>query len=470
MDKTRPVLAGYRAMRSPRRLSVLALVASCGILLTPAQGADAALSVNHVQIAPGTYFSWGTDTSGGHVRHVSILEIHPGGTAATIDTAMPKGSIPGTSGISTMVPAEKNAIAGVNGDFGVNRPYHAFLMDGDLWQTGIRSGIDFGVRRDETGAYVGRPRANVTVTTPNSRVAVDRVNSSAGVPGSQAKGEIAMFTPRGGSAEKPAVKVCAVRLKNPTKLAWSAGKKGVQRKYTVDAQKCAAKGASKTPLPVQANTVVLTSLTGAGTQQAKIKAFKPLVGKQVTVTWSLGGFPNVLDAIGGDPQLLVKGAINTASLNKTKCTKGSTVGCNNPRTAIGVNKACTTAGSGCTIWIVVVDGRQGAGWSEGMCLTDNKTTVSACNNGAIGLAHFMKNLGAYDAINLDGGGSTGMWIKKAALKSAGVASVCQSVSGAKNGKLGCFVNRPTTNGSSIAERSTQSAVMVLNGPDTNEPL
>ena len=78
--------------------------------------------------------------------------------------------------------------------------------------------------------------------------------------------------------------------------------------------------------------------------------------------------------------------------------------------------------------------------------------VSSCNNGAIGLAHYMQNLGAYDAINLDGGGSTGMWIKKSALGSL-ASQVCQTVSGAKNPSVGCFVNRPTTNGSTIAERA-----------------
>jgi hypothetical protein len=461
-------------MRTPRRFALPIVLCAFALVLVPLQGAGAAdgqvWTYNHKQIAPGTFLTWGTDTSGGHLRHVSILEIHPGATAATIDTAMPKASMPGNLGISSMVPLEANAIAGVNGDFGFDRPDHAFAMDGDMWQSGLESGTNFGVRRDETGAYIGKPHIAITVKTPSSTVAVDRENSSAGLPAAEAKPEIAMFSPRGGSADKPAVKVCAVRLKNPGPVAWAAQKKGVQRTYTVDAQKCAKKTATVTPLGVQANTLVLTSMMGTGTKQSQIKAFKPLIGQQVTVKWAMGGFPDVLDAMGGDPQLLVAGAINTDVLSNARCGGGATVGCNNPRTAIGVNQACVNASGDCTIWIVVVDGRQ-TGWSGGMCLLDNVTKLAQCKNGTLGLAHFMLNLGAYDAINLDGGGSTGMWIKKTALTAGGIpSSICQTVSGAKNPTIGCFVNRPTTDGTHIAERSAQSAVMVLNGPDTNEPL
>ena len=109
---------------------------------------------------------------------------------------MPKTSMPGSAGISTMVPAEANSIAGVNGDFGSNRPDHAFLMDGDLWQSGLESGTNFGVRRDETGAYIGKP--HIAITREDAELdghASTAINSSAGLPAAQAKTEIAMFSP-----------------------------------------------------------------------------------------------------------------------------------------------------------------------------------------------------------------------------------------------------------------------------------
>ncbi|MEP0846161.1 MAG: phosphodiester glycosidase family protein [Phycisphaerae bacterium] len=57
----------------------------------------------------------------------------------------------------------------------------------------------------------------------------------------------------------------------------------------------------------------------------------------------------------------------------------------NPRTAVGTDR------DGRTLWIVIVDGRQ-PGISHGMTLVE--------------LACLFKSLGAWDALNLDGGGST----------------------------------------------------------------
>ena len=70
---------------------------------------------------------------------------------------------------------------------------------------------------------------------------------------------------------------------------------------------------------------------------------------------------------------------------------GVVMGCKvhdrSPRTAIGINASANT------VWLVVVDGRQPR-YSEGMTVVD--------------LANFMLNLGAQNAINLDGGGSSTM--------------------------------------------------------------
>jgi len=58
-----------------------------------------------------------------------------------------------------------------------------------------------------------------------------------------------------------------------------------------------------------------------------------------------------------------------------------------PRTAIGVDRA------GTTLWLVVVDGRQ-PGYSEGMSWRE--------------LGAFMRGLGCWNAMNMDGGGSSAM--------------------------------------------------------------
>lgn len=84
-------------------------------------------------------------------------------------------------------------------------------------------------------------------------------------------------------------------------------------------------------------------------------------------------------AIAGKELVVKQGQLNTAQL-KGKYAKGTY-----PRTAIAVNKEETK------VWFVVVDGRQKK-YSEGISLD--------------GLSNLLISLGAYNAINLDGGGSS----------------------------------------------------------------
>ncbi len=88
---------------------------------------------------------------------------------------------------------------------------------------------------------------------------------------------------------------------------------------------------------------------------------------------------NIQEAVGGRVTLIKEGAV----LPQTSPTL-------EPRTCIGVNQA------GNKVYMLVVDGRN-FHYSNGMNYAD--------------LAKFMKALGAYDAINLDGGGSSTFFIR-----------------------------------------------------------
>jgi hypothetical protein len=100
----------------------------------------------------------------------------------------------------------------------------------------------------------------------------------------------------------------------------------------------------------------------------------------VTTTTQLG-FPGVVDAIGGNPRLVVDGAVSGPEVDGT----GEFFG-RHSRTAVGA----TADGR---LLLVVVDGRQ-PGYSRGMTLRE--------------LAELMQRLGAVQAVNLDGGGSSEM--------------------------------------------------------------
>jgi hypothetical protein len=115
-------------------------------------------------------------------------------------------------------------------------------------------------------------------------------------------------------------------------------------------------------------------------------AMGPLrLGDAVRVSVSLAPFPP-RDAVGGRPVLFRAGAV--AARLDTVGRQGFAMG-RHPRTAAGITR------DGSRIVLVTVDGRQ-APYSDGMSLPE--------------LASLMLALGAWEAVNLDGGGSTAMVI------------------------------------------------------------
>jgi exopolysaccharide biosynthesis protein len=83
------------------------------------------------------------------------------------------------------------------------------------------------------------------------------------------------------------------------------------------------------------------------------------------------------EGLAAGPRLLRDGAVAADPANQTR----------HPRTALGLSA------QGDKVWLVVTDGRQ-AGYSEGATLGE--------------MAELLKGLGAVNAINLDGGGSSAM--------------------------------------------------------------
>ncbi len=95
----------------------------------------------------------------------------------------------------------------------------------------------------------------------------------------------------------------------------------------------------------------------------------------------------VLEALGGLPRIVRDGRVSI----ETSVEGGENFkNVRHPRTAVGFSRDSTT------VYLVTVDGRQ-PGWSVGMTLPE--------------LAQLMLDLGAYQAVNLDGGGSTTMVVR-----------------------------------------------------------
>ena len=134
-------------------------------------------------------------------------------------------------------------------------------------------------------------------------------------------------------------------------------------------------------MPIGAGSVVLSAHGAPAKQLAGLK-----VGDNVTVRQSLGpDWDATVHALGAGPMLIKEGTIYLTT--KTEDFGNDVAGGRAPRTALGLTKAGQ-------ILLVVVDGRQAA--SAGLTLLE--------------LALFMQELGAVDAMNLDGGGSSEMVI------------------------------------------------------------
>lgn len=93
--------------------------------------------------------------------------------------------------------------------------------------------------------------------------------------------------------------------------------------------------------------------------------------------------PEIKEAVSGEPLLVREGKVAADDLSAFEHAKYR-----HPRTAVGANK------EGTHVYLIVVDGRQGH--SKGMTLYE--------------LAAMFVELGAHSAINLDGGGSSAMFI------------------------------------------------------------
>ena len=108
----------------------------------------------------------------------------------------------------------------------------------------------------------------------------------------------------------------------------------------------------------------------------RVELTKPATPVAFDKTWMEG-------VVSGHPWVLDAGTVLTYTSSSSLCYY------RNPRTAVGMSK------DGKTLIVVVVDGRSSS--SVGM----------TCGE----LGNLMKGLGAYDALNLDGGGSSAMYLQ-----------------------------------------------------------
>jgi len=375
-------------------------------------------------------------------QQIRVLQLSPG---AVPDLQPAASKFPLRKRTSAMSQAA-NALAGMNGDFGTNdgQPIHMLMIDGELWTTGLLSGNAVAWASDGSRAYAGTP--DLRMSAEGATGTLFPISTWNGLHDDKT---VSAYTARGGTQVTPpgvASPVssdptwCEARLEPTSGLAWAgAARTTITRRYKVVAQ---PDPCLKTPLDVGTTSgAVVVALRFAKSTPNSVKALSP--GDHLRLQWRLAGWPGAVDVVGGG-DILVKRGANVAPDYTTGAQKIYNY---QPRTAIGVSKGCSDvdATTRCDMNWITVDGRQvSSGWSKGVRMPV--------------LADELIKLGTWNAVNLDGGGSTTMWVKTTN------AAYCQiyPIGG------GCLVQRPASTAPG-QERPVRQAEVVLPSADSGTP-
>lgn len=366
-------------MRGIRTVALGAAAAlSLGATLLPIGAeprADAASRyvVRRQGVAPGLRMLRIKDNRG--PNRIKVLKLYPP-SALTLHMELATEEIPGHETTSSMA-ARNGAVAAINGDFTLlpgdkraGRPVHTFAEDAELVTSPLVWGRNFAQTPDESAVYIGHPKTKASLTQHDTGEAWDVPlwNQLPLTPNTYG-----VYTPRGGSNHPPPRNACAARLFPVTEPTFSSDLTATEQTYYVSAARC-----SSSRMGRQGGTVIAARI-GSEAGMALIAGLT--VGENVSLGWTTG-WPAVNETIGGNPTLLENGVITAEACSDSYfCYR-------NPRTGIGVN-------ANGKILLVTVDGRRKG--SVGM------TPVQ--------FAKLFRWLGATSALNLDGGGSTTMWVR-----------------------------------------------------------
>lgn len=250
----------------------------------------------------------------------------------------------------TTIAKNKNAIAAVNGTYfkpQTGVPLGTLMIDGKIYTGPVYDRVAFGIF--ENGFDVARVQLNASVSGSGVKVKVDNINQPR-----MLSTYVLVYTPEWGQYSPYAPK-------------YGMSLRVADGKITK---------ASANPLEIPENGYVISGPS---------KLLKPLLeDKEVKLDIkTMPEWKDVKHIISGGPYLVKNGEV---FVDMTAQKLGA-IGGRNPRTAVGYT-------SSNNLILAAVDGREGS--SVGMTLME--------------LAGFMKSVGCIGAINLDGGGSTVMYV------------------------------------------------------------
>jgi hypothetical protein len=338
-----------------------------------------------VEVAPGV--QWTTIVREAGPERINVLELDP----AVVGGVLSNGRIAGRERVSTMA-RRSGAVAGVNGGYFGPRgdPVGVLAIDGQLLSEPVdgRSALLLGAG----GATVAPLRFRGSVTINGVTRLIDGVDRTRGlVPACGGRGgDLPTVRP---NAALTCTDASELVLLSPSYGARPPREGGVEAVLR-DGMVARVRGPGTGPVPRDG-----LLLTGTGDAARFLRnAALPRSRAEVKLTLTASGQPRELAQqtlmVGGGPRLLRGGRVTVTAKAEgfappqAPAFFGTFVAARQPRTLAGVR----TDG---TVLLVTVDGRR-PGWSAGMTLHE--------------AARLMQSLGARDALNLDGGGSSTMTV------------------------------------------------------------
>jgi len=339
-----------------------------------------------VEVAPGVL--WTTIVRERGPVRINVLEVDP----ALVHGVVSNGRIAGRERVSSMA-RRVGALAAVNGTyFGPSGdPVGVLAIDGTLLSEPVdgRSALVVG----PAGAAVGRIRFSGSVTINGAKRLIDGVDRVRGlVPACGGRGgDIPTTRPNAVLTCTDSSELVLLSPNYGARPPREGGVEAVLRDGTVAAVRAPGSG------PVPRDGLLLT---GSGDAAGFLRdAALPRSRAEISLRLTTAGRPLEVAqqrlVVGAGPRLLRDGRVAVAATAEgfaplqAPAFYGTFVASRQPRTLAGVR-------ADGTLLLVTVDGRR-PGWSTGMTLRE--------------AARLMLSLGAREALNLDGGGSSTMTVR-----------------------------------------------------------
>lgn len=291
-----------------------------------------------------------TKTISGRPVRINVVEINQKlNPNLQINPQLSSSRLASKSTITTLA-RKNNSLVAINGTYfkpQTGVPLGTLMINGKMYTGPIYNRVAMGIFED--GFDMARLELNAQVKSFKGNIKVDNINQPR-----MLSTHVIVYTPEWGSFAPPSPKY--------------------GKQIAVENGKIVSIGTQAMPIPHNGYVIV-----GPNERLAKLYKAK-LVALDIK---TIPNWDNVKHIISGGPYLVKNGEI---FVDMTEQKLGA-IGGKNPRTAIGY----TQDGN---FIMVAVDGREGA--SVGLTLKE--------------LAWFMKSIGCTNAMNLDGGGSTVMYV------------------------------------------------------------